>query len=305
MFDTGGVTASLSNLPGNLPGNLPKSVALRRLTELVRPVALAGQRTLPVAEPLAGLLPDGALARGSMLQIVGVGATSLALALVAAASQDGSWSAVIGLPELGLVAAEEHGVALTRLALIEVPRWRRAAELVAAVIDGIDLVLLDARVPLRAIEVRRVTARLREQGAVLLMVEPGLPGGSWSQSALTQAAGGWSPDVVLTSTMPSHPDSGQSVAGQSVSGQSVSGQSVSGWSGLGHGHGVLRQRRVTIDATGRGRSARPRQLELLLPDVHGAVDGWTDVSSSIKPSSIAHASTDALSFLRRGPRVAG
>ena len=295
MFDTGGVTASLSNLPGNLPGTTPKSVALRRLTELVRPVALAGQRTLPVAEPLAGLLPDGALARGSMLQIVGVGATSLALALVAAASQDGSWSAVIGLPELGLVAAEEHGVALTRLALIEVPRWRRAAELVAAVIDGIDLVLLDARVPLRAIEVRRVTARLREQGAVLLMVEPGLPGGSGSQSALTQAAGGWSPDVVLTSTMPSHPDSGQSVAGQSVS----------GWSGLGHGHGVLRQRRVTVNATGRGRSARPRQLELLLPDIHGAVDGWTDVSSSIKPSSIAHASKDALSFLRRGPRVAG
>jgi hypothetical protein len=294
------VTASLSNVPDDIPDTTSKSVALRRLTELVRPVALAGQRTLPVAEPLAGLLPDGALTRGSMLQVVGVGATSLALALVAAASQDGSWSAIIGLPELGLVAAEEHGIALARLALIEVPRWRRAAELVAAVIDGIDLVLLDARVPLRAIEVRRITARLREQGAVLLMVEPGLPGESGSQSALTQAAGGWSPDVVLTSTLPSY---------------SVSGHSVSGWSGLGHGHGVLRQRRVIVDATGRGRSSRPRRLELLLPDVHGVVDRWTNVPSSpgpsshgpssLGPSSHAYASTDASSFLRRGPRVAG
>ena len=283
-----GISADSSPGPSSGPGS--RVAALKRLTELVRPVTLAGQRTLPVAEPLAALLPEGALTRGSMVQVAGIGATSLALALISAASQGGSWSAVIGLPELALVAAQEHGIALGRLALIEVPRWRRAAELVAAIIDGIDLVLLDARVPLTAAEVRRVTARLRDQGSVLLMVDPGLPGASTARTATMQSAGGWSPDVVLTST--------------------VSGDRASGWSGLGDGHGVLRCRRVIVDATGRGRSSRPRRLELLLPDAHGAVAHASVARSSITQPSITQPSTtrapvEASPFHQRGHRVAG
>ena len=223
-----------------------------------------------------------------MLQVGGVGATSLALALISAASQDGSWSAVIGLPELALVAVQEHGIALDRLALIEVPRWRRAAELVAAIIDGIDLVLLDARVPLTATEIRRVTARLREQGSVLLMVHPGVPDASVVRTATMQSAGGWSPDVILTST---------------VSGGPVSGERSSGWSGLGYGHGVLRSRRVIVDATGRGRSSRPRRIELLLPDAHGAAAHCPVGASSAPQSSII--GSEAASFHPRSHRVAG
>jgi len=250
---------------------------LRRLSELIRPVTLAAERSLPVAEPLATLLPDGALGRGSVLRVAGVGSTSLALALIAKASQEGSWSSIIGLGELALVAAEEHGIALGRLALIEVPQWRRCAEVVAALIDGFDLVLLDARAELRAVEIRRITARMREQGSVLILVDPGLPRASSapmsrsmsmsrsvSRSVLSQSADGWSPDVVLTLGSPQ-------------------------WSGVGSGHGLLRHRRVTIDAVGRGRSARPRHLEVLLPDRHGSVA----------------ASSDAPSIMGRGHRVAG
>jgi hypothetical protein len=240
---------------------------LRRLSELIRPVTLAAERSLPVAESLATLLPDGALARGSVLRVAGVGSTSLALALIAKASQEGSWSSIIGLGELALVAAEEHGIALGRLALIEVPQWRRCAEVVAALIDGFDLVLLDARAELRAVEIRRITARMREQGSVLILVDPGLPRASsalMSRSVLSQSADGWSPDVVLTLGSPQ-------------------------WSGVGSGHGLLRHRRVTIDAVGRGRSARPRHLEVLLPDRHGSVA----------------ASSDAPSIMGRGHRVAG
>ena len=290
MFDTGGVPASPSpflhhadagsghgpdvvdgTAPGVISGEDQRST-LRRLSELIRPVTLAAERRLPVDESLTALLPDGALERGSVLRITGVGATSLALALVAAASQQGSWSAVIGLPELALVAADEHGVALGRLALIEVPGWRRCAEVVAALIDGMDFVLLDGRAELRAVEIRRVTARMREQGSVLLLVDPGLSrvpsvpiSRSMSQAVLSRSAEHWSPDVVLRLGSPQ-------------------------WSGVGQGHGLLRQRRVVIDAVGRGRSARPRHLEVLLPDHHG---------------SVASTSSDAPSLLGRGHRVAG
>ncbi len=269
MFDTGEVTASPS--PFLHQADADQRSTLRRLSELIRPLTLAADRRLPVAESLAALLPDGALERGSVLQVTGVGATSLALALVAAASQEGSWSAVVGLGELALVAADEHGVALGRLALIEVSGWRRCAEVVAALIDGMDFVLLDARAELRAVEIRRVTARMREQGSVLLLVDPGLPRPSsatirsTSRSVLSQSADGWSPDVVLRLGSPQ-------------------------WSGVGQGHGLLRHRRVVIEASGRGRSARPRRLEVLLPDDHG---------------SIASTSPDAPSILGRGHRVAG
>lgn len=287
MFDTGGVTASPSpslHQPEPEPGTDQRSV-LRQLTELIRPVTLAAERRLPVSDPLVAVLPDGALLRGSMLRTTGVGATSLALALIAAASREGSWCAVIGLPELALVAADEHGITMERLALIEVPAWRRCAEVVAALIDGIDLVLLDARASLSAVETRRIAARLREQGSVLIVVDPGLPtvssvagSSSVTRSPLSQSAGGWSPDVVLTLGSPR-------------------------WSGVGQGHGLLRRRRVVIDAIGRGRSARPRRLDVLLPDDHGSVAVVSDALPSITASNTA--SGDAPMRVMRGHRVAG
>ncbi len=271
MFDTGGVTASPSPSflhTGTDPAFDPASESrstLRRLSELIRPVTFAREQTLPVLEPLAPLLADGALTRGSLLRVCGVGATSLALSLMAAGSRDGSWSAVIGLPELGLVAAAEHGLILDRLALIDAPPTRRGAELIAAVLDGVDLVLLDARMMLSGAESRRIAARLRERGSVLIMVEPvcsmapvmalsrtstartSTARAATAGASMSHAAGGWSPDVVLT------------VAG-------------SQWQGLGEGHGMLRRRRARIDAVGRGRAARPRRVEVLLPADEGSVD---------------------------------
>jgi hypothetical protein len=270
FLHTGTDPATDSALDSRVDPRVDPRSTLRRLSELIRPVTFAREQTMPVLDPLVALLPDGGLTRGSLLQVCGVGATSLALSLMAAGSQDGSWAAVIGLPELGLVAAAEHGLVLDRLALIDAPPTRRGAELVAAVLDGVDLVLLDARMALSGVESRRIAARLRERGSVLIMVEPvcsmgprpSLPrtsgpristtrasaaGASTAGASMSQAAGGWSPDVVLT------------VAG-------------SQWQGLGEGHGMLRRRRVRIDAIGRGRAARPRQLEVLLPAEQGSVD---------------------------------
>ncbi|MEV1044078.1 hypothetical protein [Streptomyces sp. NPDC049916] len=44
-----------------------------------------------------------------------------------------------------------------------------------------------------------------------------------------------------------------------------------GWEGIGRGHGLLRGRRVTVTAGGRGAAARPRQTQLWLPGPDGLV----------------------------------
>ena len=58
--------------------------------------AVPGTSVLPVLPALAGLLPGGGLARGSVLSVEQPGL--LCLALVAGASAAGAWCGVAGLP---------------------------------------------------------------------------------------------------------------------------------------------------------------------------------------------------------------
>ena len=93
-------------------------------TGLARPLTLANDRLLALPDALAPLFPGGGLRRGSTVVVQpgpAPGATTLALALVASASQTGSWCAVVGLPALGLVMAAGLGVSLERLALVPDP----------------------------------------------------------------------------------------------------------------------------------------------------------------------------------------
>lgn len=119
---------------------------------------------LPVLPELAGLLPSGGLRRGSTITVLG--SRALLLSLLAEATTRGSWAAVVGTADLGVAAADELGVAVRRLAVIAEP----GAELVgvvAAVLDGIDLVVVDAAVSPSV--ARRLAARARHTGAVLLV----------------------------------------------------------------------------------------------------------------------------------------
>jgi hypothetical protein len=134
---------------------------------------------LPVTSALAALLPEGALRRGSSLVVTG--STSLVLALVARASQEGSWVAVVGLPGVGLLAAQQAGVVLDRLALVPRP-GPDAPTVVAALLDGVDLVVVGDDVALVDSDRRRLTARARERGGVLLSTGP------WSGANLVLAA---------------------------------------------------------------------------------------------------------------------
>jgi hypothetical protein len=127
----------------------------------------AAIRTLPVAGPLAELLPHGGLVRGTITQLTG--SASLRASLLASVTSSGGWVAVVGCPTLGLLAAVEMGADLSRCAMIPDPGDDPIA-VAAVLVDGIDLVVVSLgdrdTPPSRA---RAVTARARRNGAVLVV----------------------------------------------------------------------------------------------------------------------------------------
>lgn len=189
---------------------------------------------MPVPGAFAPILPQGGLQRGSTVATGGVAATSLALALAGPTTATGAWVAVVGLEQVGLLAAAELGVDLERVLLVADPGPASWATTVAALLDAVDLVLVRPPQPVPVGVQRRMGARARDRGSVLLQV-----GGATS---LWAAA----PDLVVSATS-------------------------AVWSGLGAGHGHLRSRRVTVAVTGRRGADRPRRAELWLPGPRGEI----------------------------------
>ncbi|ATY17011.1 hypothetical protein CU254_41210 (plasmid) [Amycolatopsis sp. AA4] len=138
--------------------------------------ALAGERasaasegsTLPVAGPLAAL---GPLRRGTTVSVAG--STSLLLALLAEATTNGAWAALVGCPSVGVVAAAELGVALQRVVLVPRP-GADAAAAVGALLDGLDIVVLGEALcrTVSAAAAARFSRRARNRGAVLIAAGP-------------------------------------------------------------------------------------------------------------------------------------
>src|SRR5690606_35645740 len=174
-------------LSGRVGGTMPATALLetaaaagmRRASDLA--AATAGARAdllLPVAPQLRPLLPG--LRRGGSVAVRG--GTSVLLALLAEASASGAWSAVVGMPDLGLRAAAEAGVALERLALVPWPgpEW---TTVVAALLDGIEVVVVAPPGPVSDRTAGRLAARARQRGSVLVAC------GQWPGAELTLTAG--------------------------------------------------------------------------------------------------------------------
>ena len=121
----------------------------------------------PAAQPVtthpafAGLLQ---LQTGSSYA---VGSASLAMALMAGPSADGAWCGVVGSAEFGLEAAAAAGVELRRTILVPDPgeAW---LEVTAALIDVLGVVVVAAPAEISGKDVSRISARLRQRGAVLI-----------------------------------------------------------------------------------------------------------------------------------------
>jgi hypothetical protein len=147
-------------------------------------VLLTDRPPLAVPPALAPLLPDG-LRRGSTTAVLG--STSLVLAMIAAAcTAREAWAAVVGQPSLGLLAAAQSGVALDRLAVVPRPGVDTPT-VVAALLDGIDVVVVGPAAHLADSDRRRLMARARDRGSVLLSTAP------WSGAGtvLTVEGGRW------------------------------------------------------------------------------------------------------------------
>ena len=195
------------------------AVAHDAVTTLARTVLTSG-RLLPVVDPLMPLLPDGGLVRGKAVSCGGAASMSLALALAVEATASGAWLAVVDVPTFGLEAAGEFGIPLERVVRVDPPTRTAAksggvgdtwSELMAAVVDGFEVVI--TRVPKRLNPglARRVQSRLRAREAVMIAL--GRPGSV-------------SVDTELAAADPQ-------------------------WEGVADGWGYLRGRRVMVTSSGR------------------------------------------------------
>ncbi|HUA94920.1 MAG TPA: hypothetical protein VMB82_05275 [Acidimicrobiales bacterium] len=227
--------------PGTRAGRppLPSTLATR-----VRPISPAGDRLLPVDPLLSPLFPDGALRRGSTVLVTGDpghGATTLAFSLLVAASTAGSWCAAVGFGDPGVVALAELGVDLERLALVPDPGsgW---ADTAAALVDGLEVVLV--RPPARAAmtAARHLVARTRDRQAVLVV--------------LARRAEGWPEPADV------HLQLGET-----------------SWWGMERGHVPLRARRAEVRSSGRRAAWRPLRRDYWLPGDDGRLSAAGDPSA--------------------------
>jgi hypothetical protein len=156
--------ASVASVLQRLAGGCPVPVA--SASTLGKRLDVPGGRApFPVVEPLASLLPGGGLRRGSVVAVPG--STALLLALLAAATEQGAWAAVIGVGDLGVLAAAEAGVVVQRLALVPRP-GSDPAPVAAALLDGVGLVAVAGADRMPAGARRSLAGRARQRGSVLL-----------------------------------------------------------------------------------------------------------------------------------------
>ena len=174
--------------------------------------------SLPVAKALQPIVPDGVLVRGRTVLCSGDAAMSAALLTVSAATQAGSWLAIVGVSDFGLMSACEQGVALQRTVLVTPTANKKDwTSTVAAVADGFDVVMLEVPQGVSEFDARRIQTRIQARRNVLVLVET-------SRHATPRSV--FQPDVVL---------------------HTVTTQ----WDGIEHGAGYVQGRLIDVMVSGR------------------------------------------------------
>jgi hypothetical protein len=188
---------------------------LGSLAEKVRPTTMARTQLIPVPEALACLFPEGGLQRGTVVSVDAggpPGATSLAIALVSAASAQGWWVGFVGMGGLNPAALAEAGISLEKtLFCPAVSRW---GKVVASMVGGIEATVARPPGKLAFSLARTLTARVLHARTVLVVLA---------------RSGEWPTQAHVSITIAS-----------------------SRWQGASRGHGYLAQRYMTVTAKSRG-----------------------------------------------------
>lgn len=154
-----------------------------QLESLRRQMALLSEKVSGGPSRSGDLVPAGPVSLPPGTVGVLSGARSLLLSMVASVTAAGGNAAIVGQPDIGLLAAVEMGADLSRLAVIPDP-GTDPVEVAAVLIDGMDLVVLGlgGRRVTRA-RARAVVARARQKGCTLLVTD-----GDWQGVSTRLAA---------------------------------------------------------------------------------------------------------------------
>jgi hypothetical protein len=139
---------------------------------------------------------------------------------------------VVGTASIGWAAAADLGVDLGRTVVVPEVALGDWGEVTAALVDAVDMVVVAPRFPIRERDARRLAARARERGTVLIVSSPRFP---WPVE----------PEVSLE----------------------ASGR----WVGVGDGEGRLSARRITVAVSGRRAASRGWSVDLWAPAADGSV----------------------------------
>jgi hypothetical protein len=189
---------------------------------------------------------------------------------MAAPTRAGSWAGVVGLPSVGVAAAAELGVELSRTIFVADTSTSSKtssdmAAILSALIDGVEVLVLSRRVVAAVSDgvMRKLHTRMQSRGSVLVLV--GDPG--------------------------------------SISADVRVNASTVMWEGVGAGNGHLQRRRVNIELDAR-RRGRPTRADVWLPDQHGGLSVCDQTSlgtvSSGTVSSGTVSSGNVVSLRRTG-----
>ncbi len=235
----------------------------------LKPVTLSGEQVLDVPELLKPLFPWGGLQRGWSVGVEGCGGWSLSMAMLGEALGAEGWLAVVGVPSFNVAAAAGFGVRLDRMLVVEDPGPGRWATVIATLCESVDVVAFAPGMRVGVRDQRRLTARAREQGTVLVHLDGGAT---------------WPSAIDLTLSV-----------------------NTLRWDGIGDGHGHLKRRLVSVSAAGRRTGAAGAPVEMWLPDARGALGAATSIEATVEPAIESTVETAVQSTVdpAASPRSAG
>lgn len=161
-----------------------------------RPATMASDRVLPLCEPWLSAVNDHGIRRGAYVAVIarsGTGGLSVLWHFLAPLTQQGYWVGVIGVDDPGVLAMSEYGIDIQRVLFVPRPGdgW---ADIAGDFLEGLDVVVVRAPGRPASAVGRRLTARAREQRAVLVSVSE--PHAQWTSApdlSLSLRSSTWRP----------------------------------------------------------------------------------------------------------------